>query len=387
MSESSVSVRARCESCDAIYRVPTAERTYTCRSCNGTVRAVAEDQNGDPEPDAGVRTGSVACPECDVIQPGGLQFCSECGTSLPESKARPGSEAARRLREEATDALKRASRGFQIVTWTYQTGAVAYALATLFAVRALADPEVPLGGGVIVVVLTTLLSVLFGMGALHAHFKPFVWTVAIAAATTVVTLIHLVGPNPFGLAALGSAAWAVVAYGLLVPTFWFRKQIAKHRDLYILQHASNQTRRALRGRPAEERHERLLETMRRAARRQWVLSASIAGLVVLASTVGSWFYLTELRPAPFGSALARFEKAWQTGDILAVGNVFEDGFQKLATDRLTGSASGHGWGSRLPRLGKVASSRTQIAPPRPTRSPASRSRSRGLWSTTNGSST
>jgi len=91
-----------------------------------------------------------------------------------------------------------------------------------------------------------------------------VWTVAIAVATTATTVTHLVGPNPFDLAAVGSAIWTLVAFAFLVPTYWFRKQIRKQRDLYIMHFASNEQRRSLRGRSAEERHARLMQVLRRA---------------------------------------------------------------------------------------------------------------------------
>tara|TARA_R110002096_G_scaffold217928_4_gene406022 strand:+ start:901 stop:2373 length:1473 start_codon:yes stop_codon:yes gene_type:complete len=351
MSELQTAVRAQCEACDATYLVPTAEREYTCKACKGTVRAIAP-KGGEAAAEAPALAGTVTCPGCQMINPGGLHFCAECGVSLPESPPGTDSEAGRRLRKEAADALKRATRGFQIVTWTYHVGALAYGIAMLMAVKALARPDVPLTGGVVVVVLTTVLSVLFGMGALHAHFKPFVWTIAIAIATTAATVIHFVGPNPFDLAAFGSAAWALVAYGLLLPTYWFRKQIANHKDLYVLHYSSSETRRSLRGRSAEARHERLMQVLRRAALRTWALSIAMACLVILVSTIGSWLYLTKYRPAPFGPTLAQFESTWNTGDVQSVGNAFDEERRQVLTNSLAGFARGHDWGSKLPPLGE-----------------------------------
>ena len=350
MSETQTAVRAQCEQCAATYHVPSTERTYKCKACDGTVRATAQN-DGTASTDPPVLAGTLTCPACEVINLGGLHYCSECGMSLPESPPGTESKAGRRLRQEAADALKRVTRGFQIVTWTYHGGAIAYAVATVLAVIALARPDVPITGGIVVVGLTTLLSVLFGMGALHAHFKPFAWTVAIAVATTATTVTHLVGPNPFDLAVFGSAVWTLVAFAFLVPTYSFRKQIRKQRDLYVMHFASSETRRSLRGRSAEERHERLMQVLRRSGLRTWLLSVTTACLVVLASTVGSWVYLTKYRPAPFAPTLERFEQNWNSGSLASVVGDYDEESRPAATLRVTSLVRGHGWESALPELG------------------------------------
>lgn len=348
MTHPDVHLSARCQDCGKSHRVPAAERTYTCKACGGEVHASTVPAAA--ESPAPVLEGSVECEECQAINPGGTEYCVECGTTLPPSRPHPGSDAARRIRHEAQTALKRASLGFNVVTWTYHFGALAFAVATLFAVMALARPDVPRAEGVLVVALTTTLSVLFGMGALHAHFKPFQWTIAIALATTGVTVVHLVGPNPFGLALYGSAAWALLAWLLLIPTFWFRRLIATHKDLYITHLASAQTRRSLRGHTAHERHERLLDAMRRAARRTWKVSVGAAVLVVAASAFGTVSVLKDMRVEELEPAIAAFEQAWNTDDLDAVKASFPEGVREVASTRLAGLVKGHGWDGALPRL-------------------------------------
>lgn len=346
MTTQGLHVSAHCEDCGKQYRVANPDRTYACKACGGTVRAEAgAEPHADP-----VIEGTVTCTECDAVNPGGTHYCAECGTTLAVSTSVRGSNAAARLRQEAADAFKGANRTIGAVTVMYRFGALAYAIATVFAIMALARTDVPRNPGILVVVLTTLLSVMLLMGALHIHFKPFLWTVAIAVLATVVSVVHLVGPNPFGIAFIASASWAALAWAALVPTFRFNRLIATHRDLYVTHHASAQTRRSLKGRSAHERHERLMMAMRRAARRAWRVSSAAAAGILLASAAGTWFVLTTERPADFVPVLERFQSAWNAGDFAAVDGLFEPRVREAESARLEGRLLGYGWKETPPTL-------------------------------------
>ena len=303
MPETTVHPLARCGECGKPYRVPHADRTYPCKACGGEIRVVEEP-----------------------------------------------TQEAKQQRQEASDSLKRAYKGIAGITWLYRLGALAYAIATLFAIVSLARADIPRGGGVVVVVLMSVLSALMLMGAIHVVFQPFAWTVAIACVATFVTVVHLIGPNPFGVAFIGSAAWAVVSWLVLVPTLRYHRLIAEHRDQYILHHASVNTRRSLKGRTGEERHERLLDVMHRAAKRAWAVSAVASVLFLLASAWGTRSVLSNLRPIPFEPALESFETTWNEQDFAAVTALLDSRVHAQESARLLGLAEGHGLPSDLPAL-------------------------------------
>lgn len=315
MSESGSKNLARCEACGHSYRVPSAGRTYDCKACDGTVRAV-EGEVAETEPILGLEPTTAEA------------------------------------RFEANEALKGAYKRITAVTWLYRLGALAYAIATLFAVLALAQPEVPVGAGTLVACLTTLMSVLMLMGALHILFHPIGWTVAIAVMATGVSVVHLVGPNPLDLALIGSATLALLAWAALVPAMRFGHLITTHKDLYILHHSSAQTRRSLKGRTPAERHERLLRAMRRAARRAWKVSTAAAVMVCMAAFLGSYSVLHTLRPHEFEAARASFERAWNGGDLAAVQAFYDPRVRDRESAWLTGALQGHGWSDALPVLQK-----------------------------------
>jgi hypothetical protein len=296
--------------------------------------------------------GTVVCKKCDAINAGGAHLCGECGAVL--EKSRPMHEHGEReaRRKEAADALRHAYKWINAVTWLYWLGAVAYALATLFAFMALARVHVPLGPGVLVVALTTTLSVLMVMGAVHILFKPFLWTVVIAVLATAVTVVHFVGPNPFGVAGYASAAWALVAWGALWPTFRFRELIVAHTDLYALHHASRRTKRGLEGHFAKERHERLTAAMAKAYRRAWRLSATIAGTIAVVSLVCTTAVVTQLRPQEFEPAQAEFEAGWERAGWRGVESLFDPDARETQITWLTGASEAHGWRRKLPPLGE-----------------------------------
>ena len=134
-----------------------------------------------------------------------------------------------------------------------------------------------------------------------------------------------------------------------MPTARFRRLIAQHKDLYITHHASSRTLRSLKGRTALERHERLVMTMRRAARRAWKLSTMIAAGICIASAVGTYAVLANVRPDAFAPALERFEVAWDDSNVEAIGALFHPDVREVESRRLAGMVAGHGWGSALPR--------------------------------------
>jgi|GEM_PF-2610225 len=308
-------VPAQCDDCHRPYRVASTERTYECRECGGTVRALVHD--------------------------------------LEEL------ERAAEERREVARSLKDAHRWIDAVAWIYRLGAFAYAGATLAAILALKSREVPVQAGILVVGLTTTLCVLMLMGALHILFRPFVWTVVIASLATGVSAVHWFGPNPFGVAFAASAALAVVAWAAIYPTLRFQRLVADHKDLYILHHSSARTRRSLRGRTPEQRHERLLRAMRRASRRAWKLSTVGAVVAVLVSTGGTWGVLNTLRPQELSAGIERFESAWGNSDLLGVYELFDDGVRDQRSTWLRGALSGRGFGRELPPLVQESTTQTE----------------------------
>ena len=346
MSQLSARPVARCEDCSKTFRVPSPDRAYSCKACGGIVRVI--EVKGSAE--AHETEGLVLCNDCQTLNPRASETCAECDADLADATVVEDEEEAADLLEETKGVFRRASRWGSAIAWTYHGGALAYAVATLFAVLALARPDVPVEEGVVVVVLTVFLSVLMGTAALHLLIRPFLWTLSVAVLATVVAVLHAVGPNPLGLALYGSAAWAVLSWGLLYPAKRFQDAIDHHKDLYIEHHASLETRRSLKGRAPGQRHERLLRAMRRADRRAWKISAAVAIALVLTSAIGSRRMLTDVRPVPFDGARVEFEAAWNDGTPGRIVPLFDPRVREVEGVVFGGLASGHGWDAGLPAL-------------------------------------
>lgn len=345
MIEEPVHLLAHCEDCQKSYRVPDSGRIYRCKACGGVVRCKAADESLE-EP---LLANMVVCEECQVVQPVDEVECVECGATLPV-----GDEDDPAKRRHATViALKDAGKWAEVVTWLYRLGATAYILAMVLSIVALKFTDVPLGEGLIVVAVTTGMAILMEMGALHMQFKPLPWSVGIAAAATVVTVVHLVGPNPLGVALGATGTLAIFAWGAVYPSRQFGVLISEHRDLYILHHSSSSTRRSLTGRTPEERHERLLRAMRRAARKAWKLSTIISVVLCIISATGTFAVVSQLRPNDFSTALEEFERSWKASDYEAISAQFTERVAKQQSAWLRGSANGFGWEDALPALEQV----------------------------------
>lgn len=343
---------ARCHDCHKGFRIPNPDRTYKCKACGGTVHAVPEEELR-PQ-----RVGSQAkCPLCGARNAAEARFCSSCdGVLAPEAPKAPDEhdEEAHalsvRARQDATAELRRGHRWIGAITWLYRLGALALGLATAGAIVALARTEVPLQQGVLVVGLLTLLTVLLLMGALVILFRPFVWTLVVASLTTVVAIVHLVGPNPLGLALPAAATLAALLWAALIPTLHFRRLVSAHLDQFILYHSSLRTRRLLATHAAEERHDRLLAVMRNAGRHAWKLSATIGGIFVLASAFGTRIVLTSVRPQDPIVVFDAFEAAWNGGDLDSIGAMYPAEARAAKTEWLTGMVESHDWQAAMPNL-------------------------------------
>lgn len=337
---------AHCEDCGKAYRVPDPERVYTCRACRGTIHVDAAPRSR-PDPLSGTRT----CAQCRAINPPGSEACAECGAELDDAHPLQSVEESRQARQEATQALKRGTRWMAAITWAWRLGTLAYGAVAAAAVLALSSADVPLREGVLVVALSTLLTVCMLVGAVRMLFEPFAWTLLIALVATAVSAVHRLGPDPLGVTFYWSVAWALLAWVAVVPTLWFQRLIARHKDRYILHHAGRRTRHAVQGCSPAERHERLLRAMRKAGRRAWKNAAIAAGLVTVASALGTRMVIDGMRPEEHSLALAEFEAAWGSADLDALERLFRPDVRDELSPRLRGVVEGFGWGATLPFLG------------------------------------
>lgn len=148
-----------------------------------------------------------------------------------------------------------------------------------------------------------------------------------------------------------SAALALLLWVAILPTHRARILIQRHKDLYILHHASAATRRSLRAKTAEEKHDRLVAAMRRASGRAWITSAAAAFAIMIAASLGAYAVVSKARPDVLDDALATFRSSWNASDVKAVGAHYDARIRATETVWLAGRTSGLGWSAGLPELG------------------------------------
>lgn len=346
-ANTSAKAHARCEDCHRVYAVPDPERSYSCKVCHGTVTTVDEALDKVHLEDL------VACPHCEALNNPDAVSCIECHAIMPHHA--PGHRVrheATEARHEAIDALKRGQQWIGAVRWLYRIGALTYGLVTLFAILALQNTDVPQEAGIVFVGLTTLLTVMMMIGAMRIDFEPFPWTVTIATVATGVAVVHVFGPNPLGLAFPLTFSWAVLLWAAFIPTQNFQRLMKIHQDRYILHHASQSTRRSLKGRTARERHERLVRAMRNAGLKAWKSTAAAAALALMASGFSTYGIVTTRRPPLLDPVRTAFEQAWTVSDVEAVGSYLIEPLRDYKIEWLSGVREGLGWDESLPKLAR-----------------------------------
>ncbi len=249
---------------------------------------------------------------------------------------------------DANEELASGYRWLELVMWFHRLGALAYGIVTVVAIGALGDTRVPVGPGIVVVVLATALTAILAIGAIQILFQPFLWTVLVAVLASIVSYVHLVGPNPMGLAFYLSAGCATLFWSATFPAWRVRTLIHEYKDLYILHHASRKTRKSVHHQPEEAKHAQLDGAMQRANRRAWkIAGTSVAGLLVV-SGVGSYAVYAKVRPPALEPSVASFEGAWNRGDLEAVAALFPRDAVAHQTEWLRNVALGNGWTSETP---------------------------------------
>lgn len=128
--------RATCTDCGKTYRVPDADRTYTCKECGGEVR---------------------------VAEP-----------------ARPGRREVDFAESNAAHDLRKAHKAIRAVRTFFVLSAVMAYLATLLAIRMLdGGNNVETAGLVAIGILATIAAAAVA-GALLVAYQPFFWDLAMA---------------------------------------------------------------------------------------------------------------------------------------------------------------------------------------------------------------
>ena len=336
---------AICEACGQGYSVPDEDRTYTCKLCQGLVRVPGHETGQH-----GHLVGALDCANCHAINHAGTHVCVECGEDLDAEPEDSDPLEDSRARRKATHELRHGYKWIGAFRWICRAGALGYALVTLTAILAMARSEIPYEPGLLVIALSTLLTILMLMGAVQILFKPFVWTLIIALAASAAAVVHLMGPNPLGLAFGWSLFWAALFWIAISPTLRFRKLVDAHTDLYILQQSTQRTRRRIESGDSGHRHERLLRVMRNASRRAWRISAAIAVGATLLSTAATFIVVSQVRPIDFDETVESFEEAWPRASDVTLRAYFAPETRAWQGDRLFGFADGHGWGRTFPPL-------------------------------------
>lgn len=341
---------AHCADCGAAFRIPSVDRTYSCRSCGGVV--------GVPR----------TCDECGGVNEPGSAFCDACGEALT-AEARPPEPvrdspardsrtprgrvrrhpARRDERELAARAefheMLRAIRNVQTLLLVQAVGATLIGILLVFGWIEVAREDyragrsVDFGGPFLVYIAALAFPAASWLGVIHGRWAPRFWALVSAVCTTLMTLAVVwlefgtPTPVPMGLWLVGfGAAVAWVAVVRLAP---LGRRLEQHRDLSIAELLRE-------GGVVRNRHQR------RPKRPGWLPTVVALMLVVGSAAFGAWTYTPPSLPSVEESA-ARFESAWAQDDSKALSDAFPGSIRIFGRmDRLS---TVEAWGGDFPELG------------------------------------
>lgn len=291
MTESESLHGARCGSCGKGYRVPSATKTYSCKSCGGEVRAVAElsEEDARPEP---APTGRGR-----ARQRRSAEKAEERQAVLQLRKADKAVKAARVLYGFAAVI----NLGFALLLWVgYRAAARDGEIG-----GELFTPELA-SGAYLLLVIVSLVGAIFTLGAIYVRKHPFPWSLTVACIVTLSQGWQLLA-NVGELSKLGIAFavfWISMVWGIVVRVMPVRSILENHGDTYAAQRYSGQRTRggAMRSGPSGP---------------GWIPGVAVAlGVIALLSTTGSAEASPSLEPS-----LDAFMEYWESGDLDAFAEV------------------------------------------------------------------
>lgn len=338
-------IRGTCQGCGKRFRVPRAGRTYTCKSCDGTVVV-------DEVPREAAPSGGRTCPVCGAISAATARFCEECGAALDSAPA-PASGEDRRY---ANRQLVRAEQWIKLLRtlWTIQGVLLGVISALVVAVGAAFHEEAKSSLLYLVGLLGLLLAALFLVGAWQVRRHTLVWSLALATLTSVLFVLGIAGGSVPGIddVFLLVSSWAGV--GAALPLHRIQQEFP---DLRL----ARKLRGELRGRRAP-RHERgRSERMaRRRDRGGWKRKLLIWGGVITAAVLLAVQVWRSTLPPSLTPSLRSFAEAWESGDAEGLAAFREPEDQPRFVRHFEMVVEELGWQEGTPPLGSLSVSGSDV---------------------------
>jgi len=340
-------IRGACEDCGKRYKgLPSADRTYRCKECGGTVRAA----DGSGEPAEEPREPAVDPTDAPVEM--SLRL-----TGRGEMEAATAGSTAHRVLQQAYSAAG-------TVRVLYWLNAAIMGLG-LLALIALIPPSVP--GFAVVVGGGAAVFVLYVVGALMVLRHPLLWSLLLACTQTLLVLLNLmVDRLPLLELLMFVFLWVAVVPAVRLHKL-LRRDEALWKEFRARIAAKKRARAQRRGRIAQE-HRRLRDRKRRgetaeataalrareraAEARARKLRATIlfGGGTVSAVIVLGLVYFLATRPPSFGSVNAGFLESWNRSAMDDVSEHFHPSRKNSMTRFLERYLARRGFEDRFPVL-------------------------------------
>ncbi|MCB9914707.1 MAG: zinc ribbon domain-containing protein [Planctomycetes bacterium] len=335
-----MSIAAVCPQCAKRYRVPHAERAWSCKAC-GAALELAHDE---AESDAGDEAPS--CPSCGAEASPADAFCEACGHALSGSSETARRAEAKVAGAEMRKAMKRV-RTLKTMLWVSLLFSV---FQLLVLVLASFRPEADAGTMALLLGLVGAICLLNLVAVYKVESHPLPVVLGVAALKTVDTSLLLMG-GIVNLVSIGVTAWlwaAVVAAARL-------SRLAKeHPDLYLSRRMRGELDthrdRLAQGSSVGRRHrDRARSRDRGGALRLVAIGVALVALL----GAGFWGLRSATGPTSPAAMLEDFRDAWNRADTAAVGAFAASANRDKWTSNVEKLQERYAWGDALPPLERV----------------------------------
>lgn len=279
---------------------------------------------------------ATPCPTCGAATGGGDAFCGSCGASLesPRRRREPSATAQQKARDRAEFArTKNTALYLRSIYWVQLLAVLLLSLPTMLADEVSPLLVITLGG-----IAATMLA-----GALLVLRAPLVWSLVVAALSTVDLLLKLQA-LALGLWLVLPATMTLLLWAAVLQAARLQRLMAADPSLQIVRRRIDASRR-VEGGVADAARQRRRQTNRKAWRtRLRLLGFAAAGLVVVVVGI-----VLLLQPESPTTAVARFARGWQDHDaeVLAAACATPGVAASLRTD-----LARRGWSASPPPLGE-----------------------------------
>ncbi|MGK0217329.1 MAG: RNase P subunit RPR2 [Planctomycetota bacterium] len=347
---------ATCSDCDKRFRVPHANKAWSCKVCDGVL--VLGDEEPAKESSESKDLAPGECSECGARNGRAANFCDDCGAALSAGSEGANEQTAKREKREKQEAageMRKANKMIGAMKLWLKVCLGFEALGLLFRLFATSHALSP-SGPPMFETLVGLAVATFSVGLIATVIyqlskRPFPAALALSVIATLNLALALVSLAETGKSGLPLIIGGVIG-GIPAAIYWLVTYQAARLTRLMREHPDLFLSRRMRGEQSSgvgSARMRSEARQRQEAKPPFVLLGML-GTVILVVIVAAWIN----RPASPDVTLQAMVVAWDKGDVEGLADFVQPSGRDRWVRSMRRYEERNGWAAGWPQVSEYA---------------------------------